>query len=806
MFGLMFEAPSTVRFLIRNPTLSMTVALSLALGVGILMAVLNVVDALLLRPLPYPHPDRIVEVKMSQAEKSGGVEEGRISFPDYRDWQENGRPFSDLAAISEESFVLSGAGAAERIAGARVTTGFFGVLGLQPALGTVSRESWQAPGARIAVLSHPFWESRFGKDRRILGRPLRLNDHLYTVVGVMPPGLDLPRQSAVWIPLDASDPDVGSDVRDGRYLQALARLRKGVDLAAANREMRELSRRLAGVYTENKGYVATLVPLRDELVGDFRPGLLFLSVAVSLVLLIVCINVAGVLVAHGISRSGDMWVRLALGASRGRLARLLLTENLTLALAGGGVGLLAGVAASRFLVKLYPQELGLSEALNARGALIAAGLAVTLAAGLLVSVPAMLQVAHKGLGEASKGVAGPSRASIRAQAVLLVLQIGVALTLLNAAGLMLHSTAKLLSVNPGFQAEGLLTARISLPAYRYPKPFQRAAFFKELLARLERTPGIESAAAVTNLPFSGSDMLFGFSPVGDAVRQASSGNGGPPKAHYRAVSPDYFRTLRVPLVAGRFLEPRDEAGELPVVVVNETFAHRLLPAGSPLGRQIRVMYGDKGSLRIVGVVGDLRHSGLSKEPEPEIFVPYTQQPWAFMTLVVRAEGDPKHMIALVRSEVAGLDMDQPVDRISTMEDLVAESVARPRFYGILLFVFALVALATAVVGVYGLTSHWVSLRLRDVGIHMALGASRGQIQRLFLRKPLALALVGLVLGSGSASALSRALAGLLYGVSPHDPATLAGTAAALLLAVLLAAWLPAHRASGVDPAGVLRHQ
>lgn len=802
----MLQVRSSVRFLLRRPSLSLTIVLSLSLGIGVLVAVLNIVDAVLLRPLPYPHPDRIVQVTMRPLQEKGDVGEGRISYQDYRDWLEHGRYFSDLAAISEESFVLLGIGAAERIEGARVTWGFFGVLGLRPVLGSVPLDSWRAPGARIAVLSQGFWESRFGKDPGILGKPLRLNDQLYTVVGVMPPGLDVPQGTAIWLPLDASDPDVGAEFRSARYLQALGRLPDGVDIGAAARDLRVLSQRLAEVHPENEGYVAVLTPLREKLVGNLRLGLLLLSAAVGLVLLIVCINVAGVLVAHGISRSGDMWVRLALGASRGQLARLLLTENLILALLGGGVGLLAGIAASRILVKLHPQELGLTGAMGARGALVFAGLGIAFAAGLLVSLPAVLQVARKEFGNApGKGVVGPGRFSVHTQAVLLVLQIGVTLALLNAAGLMLHSVAKLLSVDPGFRAEGLLTARVSLPSYRYPEPFQRAAFFRELLQRLKRLPGVESAAAATNLPLSGSDMLFRFASVDGAVRQASTTvDRKPPQAHYRAVSPEYFSTLGVPLVAGRFLEAGDEAGAPLVVLVNEAFARRFLPEGSPLGQRIRVMFGNGDPLRIVGVVGDFRHSGLDEEPEPEMYVPYTQQPWAFMTLVVRTGRDPQNTAALLRSEVAGLDSDQPVDRIETMEDLVADSVARPRFYGILLGAFALLGLATAIVGVYGLTSHWVNLRLTEVGVHMALGASRGRIQRLFLRRPLVLALPGLALGGVLAYVLSQALAGLLYGVSPHNPATLLSTACVLLLTVVLAAWLPARRASGVDPAVILR--
>jgi putative ABC transport system permease protein len=804
----MFEVRSALRSLIRRPSLSITIFLSLALGLGLLMAVLSIVDTVLLRPLPYPHPDQIVVVAMSQVEASGDTESERVSYPDYLDWQENNRYFSNLAAISEESFVLSGSEAAKRIDGARVTSDFFGVLGLKPVLGTVPREGWQESGAKVAVLSHRFWEGNFGKDSEIIGKSLRLDDQLYTIVGVMPPRFDIPNEALVWLPLDASDPRVGAEVRSARYLQALARLREGVDLESAARDLRALSQRLAEDHPENRGYIAKLIPLREKLVGDLRPGLLLLSTAVGFVLLTICINVAGMLVADGIARSGDMWVRLVLGASSGRLARHFLAENLILALTGGGAGLLAGIGASRLLVKLYPQELRLAgETMDIRGALIAAGLGIALTAGMLVSFPSMLLIARKRFGVASgKGVVGLGRISVRTQAVLLVLQLGVTLALLNAASLMLHSIAKLLSVDPGFRAEGLLTARISLPSYRYSEPFQRAAFFRELLQRLKNLPDVESTAAVTNLPFSGSDMLFGFSVENGAVRQVSAVNRKPSQAHYRAVSPEYFRTLGVPLVTGRFLEVGDEAGAPPVVVVNQAFARRFLPDSAPLGRHIRVMFGNGDPVRVVGVVGDLRHSGLGEEPEPEMYVPYTQQPWAFMTLVVRTGGDPQSASTLLRSEVAGLDPDQPVDRIETMEELIADSVAQPRFYSILLGAFALLGLAVSVMGVYGLTSYWVNLRRREIGIHVALGASRSRIQGLFLRKLCALALPGVVLGETLIYFIKKIVSGLLYDVSPYDSGTLLSATLVLLLSVVLAAWLPALRASGVDPAMTLHNK
>jgi putative ABC transport system permease protein len=807
MRSLYSDFRSAVRGLSRSPGLVTTITLSLALGVGAVIAVFNVVYAVVLRPLPYPFSDRIIEVTMS--EPKAGIRNGRISFPDYRDWLDSSRSFASLAAISDESFALTGAGGAERISGARVTPGFFKVFGLQPVVGEVPLEKWQEPGARLAVVSHALWESRFGKEPRVLGRALRLDDELYTVVAVLPLGVEFPHKATVWLPLDPADPDTGAEVRGGRYLRVMARLREGGGITAAAREMEAISHRLAQTYPKtNEGLVTELTLLHEELVRDLRPGLLFLSTAVGLVLLIVCINLAGILVARGIARGGEMWIRLALGASRKRLVRLLLLENVGMALVGGGAGLLVGIATSRLLVGLHPGDMDFAAAKSGGGVLIAAALAVALASGFLVSLPVVIQmVLDRRHASSIRGISGraPTRFTVRAQATLMVLQIAVALALLDAAGLMLHSVVKLLSVNPGFRAESLLTARVSLPPSRYPETYQRAAFFRELLQRLNSVPGIESAAAVTNLPFSGSDMLFGFTPLPEARARQASAAASLPKAHYRAASPGYFRTLGVPLLNGRDLDAGDEAESPPVVVVNQTFVRRFLPTGSALGRSIHLMFGNGKPRRIVGIVGDLRHFGLEQEPEPELYVPYPQQPWGFMTLVVRTPGDALRAASLLRAEIAKLDPDQPVDEMATMEDLVADSIARPRFYVVLLGAFALLALVTATVGVYGFTSQWVNLRRKEMGIHVALGASPGRIRNLFLQRPLVLALTGLLLGGALALTQSRILTSLLFRVSPRDPASLMGTAAILLLVVFFAAWLPALRASRVDAVTILRN-
>jgi putative ABC transport system permease protein len=790
-----------VRPALRLPASRLAVALAIAIGTGAVVAVFSVVYPLLLRPLPFPHSERLISVTMRQPQQ--GIMGGRVSYPDFRDWRESGL-FERLAAVSQEQLVLTGGAVVERLSGARTTADFFPVFGLPPILGAIPREEWESPGARLAILSHALWITRFGGDPHVLGRAVTLDDEPYTVAAVMPPQLDFPPRVAVWLPLDVRSPDSGAEVRAGRFLEVVGRLRPGVRVEEASRRMREVSARLAAEYPEtNRGFVAELLPLHEQLVGDLRPGLLVLSAAVALVLMILCANAAGILIARGMARSGEIWLRLALGAKRWQIARLLLVEGAVVALIGGGLGVLLGRFTSRVFLALYPRQLA-TEATRSPGWMLPLfGLAVALVVGLIICLPAVAQAVRQGAasarGETSPGL---NRVALRTQSVLVVLQLAVSLALLVAAGLMLGSFHRLTNVDPGFRSDNVLTARLMLPTSRYSQPYEYAAFFSQVLDRLAGLPGIRSAAGVTNLPLSGSNMQFGFTLL-DGVQHPA---GVPLRAGYRAVSPGYFRTLGVPLLAGREVEPRDTDKALPVVVVNRSFARRFFPDGRALGRRIQVMYGNISARQIIGVVGDLRHAGLVAPPEPEMYVPFEQNPWPFMTLVVRTAGDPGAAVPALRSVVSGLDPGLPVDRISTMQDVVSESVSRPRFLGSLLAAFALLAIATAAFGIYGLASHWVTLRFREIGVHMALGASPQRVRGIFFRRSLGLALSGTLIGVVLALMLGRILAGMLFGVSPGDPVTLLLTAAGLMLIVVTATWLPARRASRVDPVVVLRHE
>lgn len=789
---------------LRFPASTATVALAITIGTGAVVAVFSAVYPLLLSPLPFPHSERLVAVTMRQPQQ--GLVAGRVSLPDFRDWRAESDLFERLAAVSDEQLVFADKASAERISGARTTADFFPVFGLQPILGAIPREEWERPGARLAILSHAVWITRFGGDPHVLGRAVTLDDEPHTVVAVMPPELDFPPRAAVWLPLDVQSPDSGADVRAGRFLAVVGRLRAGVGVDQAARRLRDVSTRLAAAYPEtNRGFSAELQPLHEQLFGDLRPGLLVLSAAVALVLMILCANASGILVARGVARSGEIWLRLALGARRWQIARLLLVEGFFLALIGGGMGVLLGRFTSRVLLALYPRQLAAANTRSPDWMLLAFGLAVALGTGLVICLPAVAQAVRQGReavsakGETSSGL---NRMALRSQSVLVVLQLAVSLALLVAAGLMLRSFYGLSSIDPGFRSDKILTARLMLPASRYSKPYEYAAFFRQVLDRLQGLPGIRSAAGITNLPLSGSNMQFGFALLDGAQAPA----GVPLRAGYRAVSPGYFHTLGVPLLAGREVAPRDMDQASPVVVVNRSFARRFFPDGRVLGRRIRVMYGTVKTRQIIGVVGDLRHVSLAAAPEPEMYVPFEQNPWPFMTLVVRTAGDPTGSVPALRSVVSGLDPGLPVDHISTMRDVMSESVSRPRFLGTLLAAFALLAIVTTAFGIYGLASHWTTLRLREIGIHMALGAPPRRVRGIFLRRSLGLALLGTVIGTVLALSLGRTLAGMLYGVSPGDPFTLLFMAAGLVLTVVTATWFPARRASRVDPMIVLRHE
>ncbi|MCP4557383.1 MAG: ABC transporter permease [Herbaspirillum sp.] len=785
------------RSLGKRPGFTGAIIGALALGIGAAIAVFSVIDAAVLRPLPFPDPDQLVVLSMVDPGPGGG--HGWVSVPDFLDWKKQSRSFAHLALVSNGAFVLTGVDYPQRLSGASVSAEFFALFGVSPIRGGIPADAWAAD-QRGVILSHHAWRSRFGAAEGIVGRKLTLDDQPYTVLAVMPPEFDFPKGVEVWVPFDPK----AHAVRVARIMNGLGRLREDIALEQAQNEMNLITRQLAVAHPNtNEGTAVNLVPLHQHLVADLDTALGILLGAVVFVLLIVCANVTSLLLARATARIQEMQIRAALGATRRRLVFLLVVESLLLAAAGGAIGLPLGLAGSRLFVALYPETIHGTERLGVDGTVIGFCVLLVLGTGLVAGLMPAFQGTKKALaGSLREGAVHltASAATRRTQAVVLVAQIAVTLVLLFGAGLMLNSLFRLFLVDPGFRPDGLLTARITLPKNRYPESPQQAAFFAALLERLNAHPNVSSAAAVTNLPLSGTNMLFGF------VFENRTSTGGSQALHaeYRAVSPRYFRTMGVELLEGRDFTVDGEPVARPVAIVNQAFARRFYADDRAIGERIEIFYGDRQPREIIGVVADMKHFDLGKDTQPEIYVPYTQQPWAFMALILRTSGDPMNMVSVIRSEVAALDKDQPLYRVQSMTDAVSGSIAQPQFYSALLGTFALIALLTAAIGVYGLTAYWASLRAPEVGVRMAMGATPADVLSLFVRQQLKLTVIGFAIGAVAALALARLLAGWLYGITAADPATFFGMASLLGVTSLFASYLPARHSAAQDPASVLR--
>lgn len=786
-----------VRSLGKRPGLAIAIISALALGMGASSAVFNVIYAAVLRPLPFPDPDQLMV--LSTTNQKRGTSGRGVSLPDFRDWQQRSQSFAYLAVVSEESFVLTGVEQTGRWPGARVSRDFFTLFGLQSILGGIP--AWNVD-SRGAVLSHRFWRSQFGGDRNIVGRDISLDDQKYTVVAVMPPALAFPKNAQIWLPLDT----LSGEARSARFLSALGRLRRGATRVQAESELRDIARQLEQAYPDtNQGYGVALTTLHERLAGDVGSSLTLLLAAIGFVLLIICANVASLFLARGAARAQELQVRTALGATRRCLIRQLLIESMLLALAGGAVALLVGMAGSRMFIALYPDSIHGSEDMGLGGTVLGFHVLLVCGTGLLCGLVPAFQVTKRALATPLREGASHLTASVtthRTQAIGLMLQVAVTLVLLFGAGLLLDNLARLQRVDPGFRSQGLLTARILLPSNRYDEASQRIAFFSQLFERLGTNPAIDSAAAATHLPMSGSNMRFGFSLENSRLPPS----GEPLRANYRAVSTGYFRTMGVAVLQGRDFARHDEAGAPPVAIVNHEFVQRFWPDEDALGQRLRLSYADDPSREVIGVVGDMRHFGLERETQPEIYVPYAQHAWPFLTLALHTSGDPMDLVATLRSEVAAYDKDQPVDQIRPMTELLAGSIGEPRFYGLLMGALALLAFLTAVVGVYGLNSYWVSLRVQEAGVRVAMGARSVDLLILFVRRPLSLALLATALGAVASFALSRLLTGTFYGVTATDPGMFAAVSGLLILVTVLASYLPARHTARQDPTFLLHRK
>ena len=800
-----------LRTLRKSPGFAAIVILTLALGIGANTAIFSVVYAVLLKPLPYTNPDQLFTAFQTNKEK--GIAETGVSYPNFEDWRAQNHVFSELAGILAHQLTLTGRGEPSVVNTSVVTPELFALLDVKPLAGRIFFPADGNRGAPpVALVSEELWRGRFGADPNIVGSSINLDERPFTIIGIIPAVFRTPffnTKQEVWIPL-VQDPLFSTFMpqRGTHGLPVIVRLKPGVSVAQAQAEMDDISERLAREFpAENTGWTVRLVPLQKEIVGDVRTALLVLLGAVGLVLLIACANIANVLLARATSRSKEIAVRTALGAGRARIVRQLLTETAVLGLLGGGVGIALAYWGVQALSSLLPSTLPQMNPIRVDYFVL--GFALLLSATASVAfgmVPAIFGAdadIQNNLREGARS--GESRGRRRARSFLAVAEISLAMVLLVTAGLLLRSFAKLTSVGPGFEAQHIITADVSLPQFQYPTPQQWAAFSKELLARIQSHPGLQDSAVVVPRPIVDGNVKLPFEIAGDPPSSAGTSR----TASYVAVSPDYFRVMEIPLLAGRFFNQHDALSGPRVSIISETMARVYFPNQDPLGKQIRFGFGPSGGVaarEIVGVVGNVRDVALGKNPGPMMYVPYAQAPFWGANLVVKTTLGTARVASAIRQEVQKIDKDLPVTNIAKMPDLIDASVAQPRFRTFLLSLFAAMALALAATGIFGVISYSVSRRTNEIGIRVALGASRKTILSMILRETLLLTFAGLAIGIPSAVGLARFVSNLLFGLRPGDPLTLAGVTVLLTAVAIAACYFPARRAMRVDPIVALRYE
>jgi putative ABC transport system permease protein len=794
------------RVLLKSPAFTAVAVLVVALGVGANTAIFSVVNAVLLRPLPFEEPEQLVRVFGTNARRNSFRRPH--SFPNFADLRAQNASFEAMSAYTGTTGALSTGDAPEQITGVSATGEIFRVLRTKPALGRlISPEDERAGGSPSLVISHGLWQRRFGGDPSVVGRHVKLDGRDREIVGVTPAGFNfefVPEAADFWTTIDPGD-ELGSQ-RGAIWLESIGRLKDGVSVDQARSEMATVMGRLEQQYqNENAGVGTNLIPAHEDLVGDLRPTLLVLLGAVGFVLLIACANVANLLLARATGRGREIAVRVALGAGRVRIVRQLLTESLLLAFAGGLLGLLLATWGVELLAAFVPENVPRFGEVGLDPTVLAFTVAATALTGLLFGLAPALSASKLDLNESLKeggrsGTDGRGRSRVRS--LLIVAEVALSLVLLVGAGLLVKSFVKLRNTDPGFDPRNTITASLSLASVRYPEAEQIDRFYKQLIERVRRLPGVETVAAVTPLPMTGNNMSFSFRVVG----QPDPPPGQRQSASARLITPDYFRAMGVPLRKGRVFDERDREGAPPAVIVNEAFARRYLAGEEALGKRLRLGINNIEG-EIVGVVGDIRASNLATEPSPEYYIPHALVPFGDASLVVRTTtDDPAALAPALRSVVGELDREQPLYDVRTMETLLARSVARERFSMTLIAVFAALAMALASVGIFSVMSFLVAQRTHEIGIRMALGAQRRDILRLVVGHGMTLTVVGLVVGLVGSFFLTRLMEGLLYQVSAKDPAVFAGIPLLLAAVALAACYLPARRATRVDPMVALRYE
>jgi len=805
------------RMLLKKPGFTLVAVVTLALGIGANTAIFSVVNAVLLRPLPYDDPQQLVIVWQTNQEalRKLGIQRLSVTYADFYDWRDQNHVFAAIAALDPRQFNLTGQGEAEKLNGVRMTPSLFSVLGVKPVIGRDFLPEEEREGAAsVAILSYGLWQRRFGGDERVIGRSLTLNDASYTVVGVLPQHFrftessNLPNPSRfgvgtdVWLPMRLTGATRSN--RGNHNLTVVARLKPGVGPGQAQAEMQTIAHRTAqGFARKPEDFGAEVVPLREQIAGKIRPALLVLLGAVALVLLISCANVASLLLARAAARRKELAIRSALGAGRRRIVRQLLTESLLLALTGGGLGVLLAWWGADLLLSLSPESVsrigGVSLDARVLGFTLLLSLATGIGFGLLPALVSSKLDLNRSLKEEGPGVIDPRRG---AHSLLVVAEIALALVLLVGAGLLVKSFARLTQVDPGFNPANVVSVEISLLSMRYRDHQQRVEFFRQVIDRLKALPEVQAVGSNYALPLSGADPSNAF-----AIEGRPFPEGEWQSANFGTISPDYFRALEIPLLRGRYFTDQDSSGAPGVAIIDEEMARRYFPGEDPTGKRISV--GSRDWLTIVGVVGNVKHTALEDESRPYIYMPYSQRPfyWPSTSIAIRSKtGEVANLVTAVRREVKAVDQDQPISNVTTLEELYRKAVAPRRFSMQLLGAFAGLALLLAVIGLYSVTSYAVAQRVHEIGVRMALGARPGDVLKLVIGRGIALALIGVGVGLAAAFALTRLMSNLLFGVSATDPATFAFVALLLAGVALLACWVPARRATKVDPMVALRYE
>jgi putative ABC transport system permease protein len=813
MNNLLQDIRFGLRMLLKSPSISIVATIALALGIGANTAIFSVVNAVLLRPLPFPESESLVSV--FETDRQRGLERGTHSYPNFFDIRAQNTVLERVACFHGGDYILSGRGEPARLQGSVVTSDLFPILRVQPILGRTFLPDDDKPSesGRVVILSQPLFQKRFNSDPSIVNQAITLNGISFTVVGVMPAGFEFPIQNdpvELWTTIagDASGETPVTAQRGAHFLQVIGRLKPGVTQEQAQAELTAIASRLEQQYPDTNTHRSLRVDSAlKALVGDIRPTLLILLGAVACVLLIACANVANLLLARATSRHKEMAIRAAMGASRLRVIRQLLTESVLLSLLGGAVGLLLAVWWSDLLIALGKEDIPRALHVGIDLRVLGFTLGVSILTGVIFGLAPAFHSSKRELIDALKeGGRGTSEGARRnkVRSALVVSELAIAVVLLVGAGLLIKSLWRLQKVNSGLQPQNVLTFNVGLPEkYNYER---QARFFIDLKSRLESLPGVQSASSVLPLPLSGDRFVISFEIEGRPMAPKDH-----PSGDFFAAGVGYFRAMGIPIIKGRDFDDRDRYGSTPVVIITETLARQFFPNEDPIGKRIKpginTIEGDKTTMReIIGVVGDVRNRSLDTAPKQAYYVPQTQVPFDQMVMVVKTLDDPHNLISAATKQVAAMDQDIPVFGVKTMEEYLSTSVAAPRFSTTLLTIFAGVALVLTVVGLYGVMSYSVAQRRNEIGIRLALGAQSRDVLLMIVKQGSLLIGLGLVIGLSGAFALTRLIASMLFGVTAKDPLTFTAVGALLAAVALLACYVPAWRATKVDPMEALRYE